>query len=120
MAVGLLLGRDLEVAANRHKGGAKKAKRAKARKDHDAVGVEAKAECDPTSATQGDALCQAQVQGTCLTGTCTKPVRESRYRCVYTRTNSLCTDPSKPACCNYRLGSPTSGTCVAKGELCAA
>jgi hypothetical protein len=118
VAVGLLLGRDLDVAANKNK--KSKAKKAQARKDRAAVTLEAKAECDLTSATEGDALCQAKVAGTCLTGTCSKPVRESRYRCVYTRSNSLCTDPAAPICCNYRLTSPTSGTCVAKGEYCAA
>ena len=119
-AVGLLLGRDLDAAANRHKGARKaKARKGKAKKGRSGLGIEAKPECDPLNDQ-----CQANLlladPDTCLTAACTKLVREGRYRCVYTRNNSLCPDPANPICCNYRLDSPTSGACVAKGELCAA
>ena len=124
-AVGLLFGRDLETAANRHKGGRKaraqraRGKKGRGRKGDGALTIEAKPECDPTN-DQCQANLLAADPDTCLTAACTKPVRGGRYRCVYTRNNSLCTDPANPICCNYRLDSPMSGACVAKGELCSA
>jgi hypothetical protein len=120
-AVGLLLGGDLATeAANRHKGGKKRpAKKGKAKRGGGALELEAKPECDPTN-DQCQANLLASDPDTCLTAACTKPVRENRYRCVYTRNNSLCTDPAAPICCNYRLGSATSGACVAHGEICSA
>ena len=64
--------------------------------------------------TIGGTKCQDDLgPNTCLIGTCVK--QNNRARCEYTRNPEACTDPEKPVCCNYRLGSSTSGQCVNAG-----